>query len=274
MLAKIPSLASDALLLDLEDAVAPPDKEKARTLVRATLDTLQTPSRAYVRINGFESGLAEADIRTVVGRGLAGVMLAKAESPAQLKNLDGSLADAEVSAGLAPGALEVIPLVETPLGVLNALSIAFAPRVRALALGGEDLAASVGATRTRDGDELSFARGMVVMAAGAAAIQAIDTVWTDVADEQGLERESRHARSCGFSGKLAIHPRQAPIIETAFSPTPAEVEQARRVVDAFEAAGGGAVNVDGKMVDAPVVRRALRVLAMTEEAGSNPGPDR
>lgn len=267
MMAKAPTLTADIIVFDLEDAVAPQRKEAARQLVRRTIETGGLQARVYVRLNGLHTGMTRQDIESVVVPGLSGVMLPKAEGPGELKGLDTLLREAEEDAGIQPGTLEVAALVETPTGVLNAHTIALSSRVVALALGGEDLAAALGAERTQLAPELLYARGRVVMAAAAATIQAIDTVWVDVRDDESLRKEACFVRNLGFTGKLAIHPRQVPIINEAFSPSEEELTQAARIAEAFNASDAGVVTVDGKMVDEPVVRRARRLLALASRDG-------
>lgn len=264
MLGKAPGIAADAIILDLEDAVAPDQKETARGLVQQAILAGNISGQVYVRVNTLEGGLGEADVASVTRPGLTGILLSKTETAAQLDALDASLRAAEVSNGMAPGTVTVVALVETPLGVLNALEIARGARITTVCLGGEDYSLSLGARRTTEGAELDFARAMVTTAAAAAEVQPVDTVWTDVRNAEGLGVECRRMRDLGFTGKLAIHPGQLPVIHEAFSPTPKEGERARRIVEAFEASPSGVVAFEGKMVDAPVVERARRVLAMLE----------
>lgn len=261
MLGKAPVLAADALVLDLEDAVAPDQKEKARELVAAAVRTGNIAAPTFVRINALEDGLGRADVAEVVAPGLQGIMLPKAQSVSQLKALNQALNEAEAAAGIETGTVLVAALIETPQGVLNAPELARGPRVSALCLGGEDLSLALGARRTSEGHELDFGRAMLVTAAAAAGVQAIDTVWTNIRDLDGLEGECRLARDLGFTGKLAIHPGQLDAIHHAFAPGPEELALARRIVAAFEGSAGGVVAVDGKMVDAPVVERARLILA-------------
>ena len=268
MLGKLPSLSEpDIVIVDLEDGVAPQDKKTARRLVQEAIraGTAQVP--LFVRLNSLETDLTRLDIRSVVLPGVAGVMLPKAETATQLKSLDAMLCEAEEAVGLRPGALEVAAMIESPAGVLNADEIAFSPRVCALALGGEDLAAAMGAKRTRHAAELAYARGRLVVAAAAAGVRPIDTVWVDLADKDGLKNEAETVRDLGFAGKLAVHPGQIQTINEAFSPSAAEVESARRIVEVFTDAHTGVVSLEGKMVDEPVVKQARRVLALAEQAG-------
>ncbi|MCL5943040.1 MAG: CoA ester lyase [Actinobacteria bacterium] len=269
MLGKAPALEADAVILDLEDAVAPHLKSEARRLCSEAVSAGGIRAQVFVRINPLETSMGREDLSALVRPGLTGIVLPKAENRAQIEALDAVLREEEKRAGLEPGSIEVAPLVETPRGVLNAASLARAARVCALCLGGEDLSLALGARRTPEGRELDFARGMLVTAAAAAGKQAVDTVWTDVRDTDGLARECRQMRDLGYTGKLAIHPAQIVAIHEAFSPKQEEIAQARRVVETFEAAGSGVVSLDGKMLDAPVVERARRLVARAERDGSS-----
>ena len=269
MLAKIPTLAADALILDLEDSVPPSEKENARALVREAL--LAHGGGAvplFVRVNAVASGLTAADLAAVTVSGLSAVVHPKTRAADDIRRLDRMLADLEAGAGLPAGAVRLVAVVESPRGLLNAAEIAEAsPRLVALGFGAEDFATDMHLTRTRGRGELAHALLHLSLAAHAAGIGAIDTVCVDVKDEEQLLNEAQAAKELGFTGKLAIHPRQVPGIVRVFSPSAEELEQARRVVEAFDAAvasGSGVVSVDGKMVDAPVAERFRRMLV---EAG-------
>jgi citrate lyase subunit beta/citryl-CoA lyase len=162
----------------------------------------------------------------------------------------------------------VYPLLETARGVLNAPALADAmPEIPAVLVGAEDLTAEIGVRRTTDGEEILFARSQVVLAATAAAADAIDAVFTDVADADGLRRDANRARALGFRGKMTIHPRQVPVVNDVFTPSREEIEQASRVIAAFEAASDGVIRLGNEMVDAPVVARARRLLDLAKKAG-------
>ncbi|GAB4245262.1 MAG: aldolase/citrate lyase family protein [Thermoleophilia bacterium] len=264
MVGKAAGLAAEALIFDLQDAVPPGEKEAARGLVGRWLAGADR-DEVYVRINPLDSGLGEADLEAVVRSELTGVVLPLAARLDQVQALAETLARLERVRGLATGAVAVVLQIESPAGVLNAPELACSPRVSALAFGGEDYALELGVERTPEGKELTFAQGMLANAAAAAGVAAVDTVYRDFRDDEGLARECAEVRSLGFTGKLAIHPAQIAVIHEAFRPAEAELSLARRVVEAFEEAGGGVVTVDGQMVDAPVVERARRILAMGEE---------
>ncbi len=254
---------ADAVILDLEDAVSPLEKDAARLLVARALKTIDYgKSEKFVRINPLSSG-GEADIRAIIPCCPDGLMLPKVENAQELLQ-EIALIEKTEAAGQSP--VKIIPLIETPLGLAKVAEIAFAhPRIAALALGAEDYTAALGAVRTASGGEILTARSLVANAAAAAGIDSIDTPFTDAQDEDGLLADTLTAKNMGFKGKLAINPRQVDIIHQAFAPTDKEINWAQRVVYALEEAkkqGLGVVAVDGKMVDAPVVLRAERILSL------------
>lgn len=278
MLAKIPALSADALALDLEDSVPLQEKDVARALVRNALSSYGAKTESiradtainagqkllFVRLNALSTGLTGADLEAVAVPGLDGVIYPKAESPEDIRTVEALISQAEARVGLPSGALRLVAIVETAKGVINAHTIAMAsPRLVAIAFGGEDFATDIGVQRTKEGTELLHARSHVALAAKAAGIGALDTVCVYLDDEEQLLKECRLARQLGFSGKLAIHPKQIPAIISTFSPTPEEVAYARRVVEAFDAAqaaGLAAVSLDGKMIDIPIAERYRRIL--------------
>jgi len=268
MLEKARGLPADAVILDLEDAVSPREITVARRIVREALGAAAYIPRVIVRVNALSTGLTEADLQETLCAGVEAVCLPKAETPDDVKRLASLIAALEPECGQSTGGVKIVLLIETALGVLNALQTAQADRrVVALCLGGEDLSRDLGAVRTKEGLELAHARAHLVLAARAAGVRAIDTVYTDLADHDGLLAEGRQARQMGYSGKLIIHPAQVEPVNRAFSPSEDDVIHARRVVEAFEAAqarGEGVIALDGKMIDAPVVARAQEVLSLAE----------
>ncbi len=270
LLEKARTAAADAVILDLEDGVAPEAKAEARGLIRQALDAGPFGPQVVVRINGWTGGLAQDDLAaTLPGGGVDAVCLPKAENPDEVQALARWLDGWEAQQGLAAGSLGVLLMIETALGVLRALELArSSPRVQALCLGGEDLSRDLGAVRTREGQELAYARAHVVVAARAAGVWAIDTVYTDLQDEDGLRAEASQARRLGYSGQLLIHPNQIEPVHQAWAPSAAEIEWARRVLASFDEAtarGDGVVALDGKMIDAPVVARARELIAAIED---------
>ena len=259
---------ADSIILDLEDAVAPFEKDAARKLVSmALLHVDYGNSEKVVRINPLDCD-GGADIAAVVPNGPDAILLPKVQSAAEIRDAARLIAAAE---GRGQKPVKIIGLIETPRGLANALEIAEAdPRVVALALGAEDYTAALGAVRTREGDEIRTARALLINAAGAAGIDVIDTPFTDVNDDAGLAEDARLAKRLGFKGKLAINPRQVEVIHDAFNPSAKDIAWAERVVDAIEQAkaqGSGVISVDGKMVDAPIVSRANRTLELARMLG-------
>jgi citrate lyase subunit beta/citryl-CoA lyase len=234
-------------------------------MVRQALEAGTYTPLVGLRINAVSTGLAELDLDQTFTPQVGAICLPKAEKPTDVETAASHLAALEAEHGLASGSVGLLPTVETALGVLNAYEIArSSARVLALCLGGEDLTRDLGATRTRQGAELSYARSYVVVAARAAGVLAIDTVYTDYSDQDGLEAEATLVRQMGYSGKLLIHPGQIDVVRRAFAPSETEVAYARRLVEGFEEAqarGEGVFTLDGEMVDAPVVARARQVLA-------------
>ncbi|MDW8268474.1 MAG: CoA ester lyase [Anaerolineae bacterium] len=271
-IAKAITLEVDAVILDLEDGVALGQKEMARALVRRALETFDFgPRERIVRLNAVGSGLEDADLAaTLPGRPDA-YLLPKVSDPAAIAWLDAALTAAEAHYGWPPGGIRILALIETALGVVNLREIArVGGRLEALLFGAEDLIGDIGGVRTAAGHEVLYARSAVVTTAAAFGLAAIDMVFVALDDLEGLARECREAVELGYQGKMAIHPRQVPIIQAAFTPTTAQVDAARRLIDAYrehERHGVGVFVLDGKMVDAPMLAAARRVLI---RAGLNP----
>ncbi|MBZ6377170.1 CoA ester lyase [Pacificimonas flava] len=279
-LAKAGGLAADALIFDLEDAVAPERKDAARELVPALLqDTPAAERRSeyWVRINPLDSGLALVDLAAIVEGAPDGVVLPKAEGPEDLLRLSDFLSALEVRAGLKEGEIDILPVAtETPaacfrLGDYADLAL---PRLRGLSWGAEDLSAALGAATNRDasGDfapAYRLVRSLTLLGAHAAGVEAVDTLHADFRDAEGLRASSSAARSEGFTGRLAIHPAQVEPINASFSPSAEEVDHARSVVAAFAAQpGAGTVGLDGKMLDRPHLKQAETVIAQAEAYGA------
>ena len=253
----------DAAILDLEDSVPPAEKDAALVLVRNTLRAVDFHgAEKMVRVNALSAGLD--DMRALVPHGVHTFLLPKVEDAATVRAAADLLDRAE------PNQIGLLPIVETARGVLDAFAIASAsPRVAALAIGLEDYTADIGARRTAGGRESLWAQSQVVNAARAAGIAPLASVYSAIDDEAGLRAFLADARGLGFAGAGCLHPRQIRAVHAAWAPSPAEVEQARKIVAAFDearAAGRGAVAVDGQMVDAPVVARARQVLSLAGAA--------
>ncbi len=262
---KLAEFRPDAVILDLEDAVPPAEKARARQMIRERLNgPLLAGLGVYVRVNACSLPFFRDDVRAVVAAGLDGIFVPKVQSPEALREANMVLAQAEVRAELRMGSVRLIPILETVSGVLRAEALArAAPRVQAIAFGAEDFTLDLGVERTSDGLETRYPRAHVAMAARAAGVLALDTPWTDIADREGLRREAREGRQLGFSGKQAIHPDQISTINDVFTPSDSEVEHARWVVASYEEAvahGTGAINLNGQLIDVPMVERARRLL--------------
>lgn len=259
---------ADSVILDLEDAVAPGEKDAARLLVaHALLNVDFGRSETVVRINTLDT-FGREDIKAIVPCEPDLLLVPKVETSQDIEKVMAMVIEAE-----KPGQKKVnlVALLETPRGIAEAYSIAKADeRVVALALGAEDYTAALGANRTKQGTEIFTARTLVVNAAAAAGVQSIDTPYTDANDEQGLLEDTQTAKQLGFKGKLSINPRQIDVIHEVFNPTAHDIEWAERVVEAIrwaEAEGSGVASLNGKMVDAPVVNRAERILYLAKLLG-------
>jgi citrate lyase subunit beta/citryl-CoA lyase len=260
---------ADAVVLDLEDGVPPAEKQTACRLVKSYLSELaQAGKRAFVRVNPLSSGLTQAELEELVGPGLEGVSLPKINFANEVQVIASWVSTLEKERGMEVGQVKFIPWVETALGVLNAYNIARAsPRMVGVAFGGDDLTRDMGIVRSKDGMELLYPRAHVALAAIAAGVAPLDTVYTKFKDEAGLIREARLARQLGFQGKVVIHPNQIEPVNRIFSPSSEDVAEARRVVAAFDEAvsrGSAVATVEGKMVDTPVAERARRLLALAD----------
>jgi len=268
-LAKAKTSPADALILDLEDSVTPENRGKARGLTR---DFLQDRLRQslWVRINPVGSADCVADMKAVVAGRPAGLIVPKADGPHALLTLDAHLITLETQAGLPQRAIQLLPVAtETPTAVLSLQDYRSPPpRLAALSWGAEDLSAAIGAATNRDehGEFLfihKMVRALVLIAAKAAGVDAIETLHADFRDMKGLERAARLAQREGFSGMLAIHPDQVAPINAAFTPSAADIAHAKKVVAAF-ASGAGVAALDGKMLDQPHLVQARHVLALAQ----------
>lgn len=262
---------ADAVILDLEDSVAPQEKESARFLVAHALAQVDFgDSEIMVRINSLRTPFGQADVEKIVPLAPQTLLIPKCESRDDVVQTHELVAKLEKQAGLAQ-AIQFMPLIESAQGALHAEEIALASeRNVALCFGAEDFTADIGAERTLEGRECFTARTLILLAAKAAGIQAIDTVYANVQDEEGLIASTCEAIGLGFEGKGVIHPAQIKPIHQAFCPTAEQIVKAKQIVAALEEAkakGSGVISLGSKMIDAPVVLRAERTLAMAEEYG-------
>ena len=267
MLGKAVTVPADALIPDLEDSVPAEEKVNARGMVAEHLPTL-AGHRVFVRVNAMGSQWVWEDLRAVASRHIEGVSIGKMDTPAKARELSTMLSLVEAERGLPEGILKVIPWVESAAAVLIATEIAqTTTRILGLAFGAEDFTADMGIPRTRDMENVATARAMVALAARAAGVLAFDTPEPDFKDAANLLEQCQRAKAMGFKGKFAIHPAQVGTINETFQPAAAEIEYARRVVQAYEEAerqGKAAVALDGKMVDTPVWKRAVHLLEVAE----------
>ena len=252
-------LGSDGIIIDLEDAVALSEKDAARILVREYLLTIETKTDVFIRINPLDSPYFYNDLEAIRDLEITGIVLPKAGIESMTK-LEEYLNENDLN-------LDVIPLVETAIGLETAFNIVqISDRIIGLFLGAEDLTLDLGAKRTKESKEIDYARSRIIAASKAFGIQAFDTPFTDTDDIEGLKIDTKKAKDLGMTGKTVISPRHVDIINKMFSPTEAEVEYALRVVEGVKAAnekGLGAFSLDGKMVDAPIIKRALNLLRIS-----------
>ena len=272
MLINAGCLGADAVIFDLEDAVSPAEKDAARLLVRNTMRYMDLGGcEVVVRINSVDTEYWQKDLDTIIPYKPDVILLPKSAVPADILLVDSYISTLEEKLNLIQGKVRIMPLIETAMGVENAFAIASScPRVCALFLGAEDLTADLQCKRTKEGREIEYARQRLVVAARAAGVDVYDTPFTDVNDDEGIVVDAQLAKSFGFTGKASISPRHVEVINDVFSPTLAEIEYAYEVLEAIRAAkemGKGAVSLRGKMIDAPIVARAERTIAMAKALG-------
>lgn len=266
------SLGADCIILDLEDAVSPDEKDAARLLVSSAIKNLGFNGvEVTVRINSIDTDYWKADLDAIIPLKPDLIMPPKSSCADDIKTIDEYITKVESENGIEPGTVKLIPLIETALGVENAFNIATAsPRVTALFLGGEDLTADLRCKRTKQGNEINYARTRLVCAARAAGIDVYDTPFTDVNDDEGIILDAEYAKSLGFSGKSAIAPRHVRAINEVFSPSLKDIQYAKDVFEAIRLGkeqGKGAVSLRGKMIDKPIVERARQTLEMAAQLG-------
>lgn len=270
MLVNGDTLGADSIILDLEDAVSPEEKDAARILVRNTLKyQRRNICEIIIRINPLDSAYWQADLDEIIPWQPALIMPTKVGCAGDVLKIAEYIENIEKKAGIEEESIGLLPLIETALGVEKAFEIAGASgRVKGIFLGGEDLTADLHCKRTKEGKEIFYARSRIVCAARACSVEAYDTPFTDVDDMQGLEKDTQLAKSLGFSGKAVISPRHVECVNALFSPTEEEIEYAYAVMEAIEEGkrqGKGVVSLRGKMIDAPIVKRAQQVLEMESQ---------
>lgn len=270
MIERAHGATADVIVLDMEDSVPPAEKENARALVQKNIPSLKAAGKTvHVRVNHLDTGLTRDDIMTVVHPDLAGLAFPKAEGAQHIRDLDVIIREAETKNGVRPGTTILIPSIESAKGVLRCEEIALAStRLAGISLGAYDYTADLGVARNPDGRELEYARRVIVHCCTAYGLQALDTPYGDFRDEEGLVKETEYVRSIGMKGKYLIHPAQVEPVNRIFRPGEEEIESAKRIVAGFDEAvarGHASVQVDGRMVDIPVAKRARDLLAYADE---------
>jgi len=271
MITKSITLGVDSICMDMEDGTAINKKAEARATIAKALQELDFgASEKLARINSVGSGWEKDDIEAVLPHHPDGIVIPKVESFEQVEWASKIIEDAELKNGWKVNSIRISIGVETAKGILNLKEIVAHPRLDAVIFGGEDFAASIGATRTKDAVELLYARQAVIVACAAYDLQPIDIVTIDYKDLEALKVESEFGARLGFSGKQVIHPNQVPVVQEAFTPSAEAITYARRIVETFEASqkeGKGAYSLDGKMIDMPLLKNAQKVLARAKAAG-------
>jgi len=263
---------SDSVMFDLEDSVSLNEKDTARLLIFNALKTLDYEGiETVVRINGLDTPFGEDDIKAMVRARPDIIRIPKADSAADIQAVEKLIEREEKAAGIKAGTIKLMAAIEGPLGVINAFEIASASkRLVGIALGAEDYVTNMKTRRSPEGVEILYARSAIVTAARAAGIYALDTVYSDINNEEGFVEEVKLIKQLGFDGKSVISPRQISPVHKIYTPEQKEIDFAIRVISAIKEAeekGSGVISLDGKMVDKPIVDRAQRVLAMAKASG-------
>ena len=269
MLERALSFKADVIMVDLEDSVPPGEKATAREVAREWVPKLrQAGQRVMVRVNSLDTGLTKDELAAVISPDLHGISLGKVETPDDVRDTDRMITAMESAAGMDAGQVKLIPWIENARAVMSAHQLAAAsPRIIGIAFGAEDYTDDMGVERTDSGEEVYFARATVAVAARAAEVASLDSPFVAFRDHEGLEQDARQGRRLGYTGKFAIHPDQLDGINKVFSPSAEEVDYARKVMDAWDEAesqGRGSADLDGRMIDVPVVKRARNLLALAE----------
>ncbi|HFH9683524.1 citrate lyase beta chain / citryl-CoA lyase subunit [Streptococcus pyogenes] len=271
MLRDAPLFGADSVMFDLEDSVSLKEKDTSRALVHFALKTFDYSSvETVVRVNGLDS-CGALDIEAVVLAGVNVIRLPKTETAQDIIDVEAVIERVERENSIEVGRTRMMAAIESAEGVLNAREVAKASkRLIGIALGAEDYVTNMKTRRYPDGQELFFARSMILHAARAAGIAAIDTVYSDVNNTEGFQNEVRMIKQLGFDGKSVINPRQIPLVNEIYTPTKKEIDHAKQVIWAIreaESKGSGVISLNGKMVDKPIVERAERVIALATAAG-------
>lgn len=265
---------ADSIMIDLEDSVAVNEKDAARLLVYHALKTLDYGrTEVLVRVNALNTPYGREDYEAIVRAKPNAIRMPKTETAQDVADADALMTKIEMEAGIEVGTVKLFAAIESAKGVLNAQQIATASsRLIGIALGAEDFVTDLKTNRSLEGIELLVARSLILFAARAAGIDAVDTVFSNVNDEEGFANEVKLIKQLGFDGKSIINPRQIEIVHRIYTPTPEETAKAARILAASEEAakrGSGVVSLNGKMIDKPVVIRAQRVLALADAVKAN-----
>lgn len=259
---------ADTIILDCEDAVSIAEKDSARNLVYQAIKEMHYKTEVAVRINHISTPYGWDDLKLILGAKPDLIRLPMAQNADEIRQIDEFITKAEEEHGFPAGSILMMGAIETPKGLRQAYEIATAsPRMVALAIGAEDFIANLKTSRSQSGRELFTARGELLLAARAAGVQCIDTVYSDVNNEEGFKRELELIKEMGFDGKSVVNPRQIPIVHQFFAPTAKEIEHAERVLAAYKEAlakKSGVISLNGKMIDLPIVARAERTLAYAQ----------
>lgn len=275
MIEKALGLNADAVMLDIEDGVAPSEKDTARKLIAEALGKekgANSPTR-FVRVNAIGHARMKADLDAVLKPGLDGLVLPKVQTVEEVLQVETILTRREPKVKIELNSVKLLIAIESPRGLINAPAIAScSSRVVGLMFGAEDFGRELGLPTSREAEarDMIYARSALAVAAASANVQAIDGVWVDLKDIEGLSSFARQSRRLGFTGMSLIHPSQIDPINTVFSPAPEEIDYAERVIGAFEEAnarGDGSVSLGGQLIDRPIVERARRTLEMAKALG-------
>lgn len=263
---------SDSIMFDLEDSVSVKEKDAARFLVYNALKTIDYEGvETVVRVNGLDTPYGKEDFEAIVRARPNIIRLPKTEKPEDVLEADKLISKIEDEAGIPSGTVKLMAAIESALGIINSYKIAKAsPRLVAIAIGAEDFVTDMKTTRSLDGVEILVARSQVLLAARAAGIYALDTVFSDVNDDEGFINEVKLAKQLGFDGKSVVNPRQIEPVHQIYTPTQHEIQKSIRVLEAIEEAerkGSGVISLDGKMIDGPIVDRARRVIDLAIVTG-------
>lgn len=263
---------ADSLMFDLEDSVSVKEKDSARFLVYNALKTIDYEDcETVVRINGLDTPFGRDDLEAIVRAKPDIIRLPKTEKPQDVIEMERLITKIEKYIGMKVGTIKIMAAIETAIGIVNAFDIVKAsPRMVAVALGAEDFVRDMKTTRSLEGIELLTARSQILLAARAAGIYALDTVFSDIKNEEGFIQEVKHIKQLGFDGKSVIHPNQIEPVHRIYTPTLKEIEKSINILEAIEEAeskGSGVISLNGKMIDLPVVERAKRNIALAKAAG-------